>query len=74
MTTRDSLWKNTMSAAAKASLTANRHVCGSNYIHTEKAKLLMDDAFTTSREEGIYSFLLSVLPAFIVTITMLWEH
>ena len=43
-----------MSAAAKASLTANRHVCGSNYIYTEKAKLLMDEAFTTSREEGAY--------------------
>ena len=43
-----------MSAAAKASLTANRHVCGSKYIHTEKAKLLMDEAFTTSREEGTY--------------------
>ena len=54
MTTRGSPWKNTMSAAAKASLTANRHVCGSNYIYTEKAKLLMDEAFTTSREEGTY--------------------
>ena len=28
-TTRGSKWKNTMPAAAKASLTANRHVCGS---------------------------------------------
>lgn len=27
---KNSFWKNTMAAAAKASLTANRHVCGSN--------------------------------------------
>ncbi len=52
LTTRGSRWKNTLSAAAKASLTANRHVCGSDQIHTDKAKLLMDDAFTTSRDEG----------------------
>lgn len=51
LTTKGSAWKNTMSAAAKASLTANRHVCGSNYIDTEKAKLLMDDSFSTSMSE-----------------------
>lgn len=48
LTKKGSAWKNTMSAAAKASLTANRYVCGSNYIDTEKAKLLMDDSFSTS--------------------------
>lgn len=48
MTTKGSPWKNTMSATAKASLTAHRHVCGSNYIHTEKSKLLMDDSFSSS--------------------------
>ena len=52
LTTRGSAWKNTMSATAKASLTANRHVCGSNYIYTEKARILMDDSFATSRESG----------------------
>lgn len=46
LTTKGSSWKNTMSAAAKASLTANRHVCGSNYIDTDKAKLLMDESFS----------------------------
>ena len=46
LTTKGSNWKNTMSAAAKASLTANRHTCGSNYIDTHKAKLLMDDSFS----------------------------
>lgn len=48
LTKKGSDWKNTMSAAAKASLTANRYVCGSNYIDTEKAKLLMDESFSTS--------------------------
>uniref|UniRef100_H3BCH4 ADP-dependent glucokinase 2 n=1 Tax=Latimeria chalumnae TaxID=7897 RepID=H3BCH4_LATCH len=50
--TKGSLWKNTMSATAKASLTANRHVCGSPHIDTSKAKLIMDDSFSVSREEG----------------------
>ena len=52
MTTLKSPWKNTMSAVAKASLTANRHVCGNNQIQTDKAKLLMDESFSTSRLEG----------------------
>lgn len=50
--THGSQWKNTMSATAKASLTANRHVCGSNNIDTSKARLLMDDSFSISRQEG----------------------
>lgn len=49
MTKKDASWKNSMSAAAKASLTANRHVCGSNEIDTLKAKLLMDGSFSTSQ-------------------------
>ncbi|OCT77818.1 ADP-dependent glucokinase [Xenopus laevis] len=52
MVTKDSMWKNTMSATAKASLTANRHVCGSSQIDTRKAKLIMDDSFSVSRETG----------------------
>ncbi|WAR18260.1 ADPGK-like protein [Mya arenaria] len=48
LTQKGSDWKNTMAAAAKASLTANRHVCGSNYIDMEKAKLLMDESFSTT--------------------------
>ncbi|KAJ8290596.1 hypothetical protein GJAV_G00015050 [Gymnothorax javanicus] len=47
-----SRWKNTMSATAKASLTANRHVCGSSDINPDKAKLLMDESFSISRQEG----------------------
>lgn len=49
---KGSMWKNTMSATAKASLTANRHVCGSAHIDTRKAKLIMDDSFSISREVG----------------------
>lgn len=48
LTKKGAPWKNTMSATAKASLTAHRHVCGSNYIHEEKSKLLMDDSFSSS--------------------------
>jgi len=48
LTEKGSDWKNTMSAAAKASLTANRHVCGSNYINMDNAKLIMDDSFSTT--------------------------
>lgn len=50
--TSGSKWKNTMSATAKASLTANRHVCGSKDIDTSKARLIMDDSFSISRREG----------------------
>ncbi|XP_020794543.1 ADP-dependent glucokinase [Boleophthalmus pectinirostris] len=50
--TRGAQWKNTMSATAKASLTANRHVCGSNHIDLSKARLIMDDSFSVSRQEG----------------------
>ncbi|XP_077479843.1 ADP-dependent glucokinase [Stigmatopora argus] len=50
--TKGSQWKNTMSATAKASLTANRHVCGSDHIDPSKARLIMDDSFAVSRREG----------------------
>lgn len=41
-----------MAAAAKASLTANRHVCGSSFIHLDHARIIMDSSFSTSREQG----------------------
>lgn len=56
--THGSQWKNTMSATAKASLTANRHVCGSNDIDLSKARLLMDDSFSVSHREGSQRILL----------------
>lgn len=48
LTTKGSQWKNSMSAAAKASLTAHRYICGSQYINLMKARLIMDDSFTTT--------------------------
>ncbi len=48
-----SAWKNTRIAAAKASLTANRHVCASKWIDLDKAFIIMDDSFSTSaRPDG----------------------
>jgi len=41
-----------MAAAAKASLVANRHVCGNRWINLEKARLILDDSFAASRGEG----------------------
>ncbi|XP_070577567.1 ADP-dependent glucokinase-like [Ptychodera flava] len=52
LTTKGSAWKNTMAAAAKASLTAYRHVCALPDIDTTKARLIMDDSFSVSRQEG----------------------
>jgi ADP-dependent glucokinase len=45
---KNSEWKNTKNAAAKASLTANRHVCNSNVVNPENAYLILDDSFATS--------------------------
>ncbi|KAJ8683852.1 hypothetical protein QAD02_019644 [Eretmocerus hayati] len=52
LTVKDSIWKNSMAAAAKASLTAHRHVCSTSDIDLQKATLIMDDSFTTSRVSG----------------------
>lgn len=51
LTDKNSAWKNTKAAAAKAALTAYRHTCGLDIVDTKKAKLLMDDAFTTSMKK-----------------------
>lgn len=48
----DSSWKHSRSAAAKAALMANRHVCASSYVDLAKAKLLMDDSFSISTKPG----------------------
>jgi len=52
MVKRGSSWKNTRIAAAKASLTANRHVCASKWIDLDKAFIIMDDSFSTTAAEG----------------------
>lgn len=51
-TVKDSVWKNTMAAVAKASLTAHRHVCASSNVDVKKATLIMDDSFSTSIIDG----------------------
>ena len=48
MTTSKSIWKNNKAAAAKASLTATRWVCGSTTIDTAKSRMFMDDSFSVS--------------------------
>ncbi|KAG8034898.1 hypothetical protein G9C98_007974 [Cotesia typhae] len=52
LTVKSSKWKNTMAAAAKASLVAHRHVCGTNNIDVKKATLIMDESFSTSKVSG----------------------
>ena len=45
-------WRNMHGAVAKASLTANRHVCASTWIDTSHARLILDDSFSVSTEPG----------------------
>ncbi|GFS15230.1 ADP-dependent glucokinase 2 [Elysia marginata] len=51
LTRPDSAWKNSMSAAAKAALTAHRHTCGEHDIDATKARLIMDGSFSLSTKE-----------------------
>ncbi|KAG7207703.1 hypothetical protein KM043_009321 [Ampulex compressa] len=51
-TVKNSIWKNTMAAAAKASLTAHRHVCATSNVDVKKATLIMDESFSTSITDG----------------------
>lgn len=46
--TKHSNWRHMHAAIAKASLTANRHVCNSPQINTMNARLIMDDSFSVS--------------------------
>lgn len=48
MTVSNSTWKNSMAAAAKSALTANRHTCGSDVIDVSTATLLTDESFAHS--------------------------
>lgn len=52
MTEVGSRWKNSLEAAARASLTAHRHTCGSDHISVDRSRLLMDDSFAITMEEG----------------------
>lgn len=46
----DSGWRNTLTSSVKAALTAHRYTCGSHEIDMAKAKLIMDESFTTSKQ------------------------
>uniref|UniRef100_A0A1B6MRT9 Carbohydrate kinase PfkB domain-containing protein n=1 Tax=Graphocephala atropunctata TaxID=36148 RepID=A0A1B6MRT9_9HEMI len=48
LTVDSTLWPHSDIAAAKASLTAYRHVCASPQVDPDKAKLIMDDSFSVS--------------------------
>ncbi|XP_067941684.1 ADP-dependent glucokinase-like [Watersipora subatra] len=52
VTVKGSKWTNTMSATAKASLVANRHVCGNTSINLDNARLILDESFSSSRTKG----------------------
>lgn len=51
-----SQWKNNKAGAAKASLTAYRHVCGLDTVDVNKARLIMDESFSLSvnSEKRVY--------------------
>ncbi|CAG9788396.1 unnamed protein product [Diatraea saccharalis] len=50
LTVKNSNWKRTEAAAAKASLTAHRYVCNNQNIALDKSKLLLDDSFSTTTD------------------------
>ena len=52
MSVKGSAWKNVRIAAAKASLTANRHVCANPEVDLKKAFIIMDDSFSVSAVKG----------------------
>lgn len=52
MVVKDGKWRHTKNAAAKASLTANRHVCASSIVNPDASYRLLDDSFATSTKQG----------------------
>lgn len=52
LTKAESPWKNTLTSSVKAALTAHRYTCGSHDIDVVKAKLIMDESYTTSQKES----------------------
>ncbi|CAG2113198.1 unnamed protein product, partial [Medioppia subpectinata] len=49
---KGSNWKALMASSAKAALTAHRHTCGSEVIDVNKAKLIVDESFSTTRSDS----------------------
>ena len=63
VTVNGSPWRNSMAAAAKASLTANRYVCNSARVDLDKSRMLLDDSFSLSlRGNGERVFLEDTRP------------
>lgn len=52
LTVNGSKWRRTKAAAAKAALTAHRYVCNTQSIDLDKCKLILDDSFSTTAENG----------------------
>lgn len=52
MVEQNSNWRRSKAAAAKASLTANRHVCGNKNIDVGKSRLILDNSFAVSTKPG----------------------
>lgn len=50
MTRSQAGWKNTLTSSVKAALTAHRFTCGSHEIDMAKARLIMDESYTTSKQ------------------------
>ena len=53
LTKKSSQWKYSRAGAARASLTAFRHVCGMSEVDPTKAKLFMDDSFSLSATSDV---------------------
>lgn len=52
LTVKESNWKRTRAATAKASLTAHRYVCDNTKIDLDNCKLLLDGSFAVTRDEN----------------------
>ncbi|CAH0385090.1 unnamed protein product [Bemisia tabaci] len=52
LTTQPSRWKHSRAAAARAALTAHRYICGTSEVDVDRAKLILNESFSTSRIIG----------------------
>lgn len=48
----EKMWPNIRQSAAKASVTAVRHICQNDQVNENSIKILLDNSFRTSAEEG----------------------
>lgn len=52
MIRNNSGWQHSLTSSVKAALTAHRYTCGSDEIDMAKAKLIMDESYTTSKQSS----------------------